>query len=384
MTQPSLVGTPVKLAVAQQSGTTPRTVSVTVPSYSGTGILCVFTTNVFTPTSVSAASWNGNALTHLASSRNDNANSEGTGEAVDFWYLTNPTPATANLSITFGNNNYGGCFAFVLQDCNATTPFPNSPAVPFSTTGTTSPLTTSSVTSTSNDLVISIAAVLDQLNSLANSGGTIISSRDYEAAGTAVSFVAQYNTSTSPSPAWTWTAFNAATGCYSALNILVAGSTSGYNLTAAQGSYSLTGQTANLLFSHTLTADQGSYSLTGQTATLIYSSARVLVAAQGSYALTGSDALIDTSMNADSGSYTLTGFAANLVYTPLNAYILVADQGSYALNGQTVNLNAGHVLTAVKGQYNLSGQFNTLIYSNAPIVVSRGQGLNISRLRIGL
>lgn len=159
-----------------------------------------------------------------------------------------------------------------------------------------------------------------------------------------------------------------------------------YTLTADQGSYSLTGQAANLLENRIVTAAQGSYILTGQNANLTYSTASVLLAAQGSYTLIGSDALVDTSMNADQGSYTLTGFDANLVYTPLNAYTLVAAQGSYSLTGFTANLLENTVLVANKGQYNLTGNFAILTWSGAPVI---SDGLNITKrlylgMRIGL
>lgn len=158
-----------------------------------------------------------------------------------------------------------------------------------------------------------------------------------------------------------------------------------YTLTAAQGSYALTGQNSNLLYSRIMPAAQGSYALTGQIAGLSYSTASVLLAAQGSYSLIGSDALIDTSFNADTGFYTLTGFAANLVYTPLNSYNLTAAQGSYTLTGFAANLFENRVLLAVQGQYNLTGQFNTMTWSGAPVVTGGfSRSMNISKLRIGL
>lgn len=71
-----------------------------------------------------------------------------------------------------------------------------------------------------------------------------------------------------------------------------------YTLTAAQGSFTLTGQDANLVVGRLpLTADQGAYTLTGQDATLTYD--------QNFYTVT-----------ADAGSFTLTGQSAGLTYTP--------------------------------------------------------------------
>ena len=125
-----------------------------------------------------------------------------------------------------------------------------------------------------------------------------------------------------------------------------------YTITAAQGSYTLTGQAANLLQGYLVTAAQGSYSLTGQAAT--FSRTYIVVAGQGSYSLTGQAAALSQGygFQAEQGSYALTGQAANL----LTAQILTAAQGSYSLSGQTVDLRKGRTLTADQGSYSLSGQ----------------------------
>ena len=114
----------------------------------------------------------------------------------------------------------------------------------------------------------------------------------------------------------------------------VAGAVS-YTLTAAQGSYTLTGQVVGLLDLRQVSAVQGSYTLTGQAATLSYSgTVRILTAAQGSYTLTGQATAFSRArtLPAAQGSYTLTGQDATLVLTA--AARLVAEQGSYTLTGQ--------------------------------------------------
>ncbi len=125
-----------------------------------------------------------------------------------------------------------------------------------------------------------------------------------------------------------------------------------YTITAAQGSYTLSGQAANLLQGYLVSAGQGSYSLTGQAAT--FSRTYIAVAGQGSYSLTGQAAGLNQGYGfaADQGSYALTGQSANL----LTAQILTAAQGSYALTGQSVDLRKGRTLTAEQGSYALSGQ----------------------------
>lgn len=151
-----------------------------------------------------------------------------------------------------------------------------------------------------------------------------------------------------------------------------------YTLTAAQGSYALSGQVAALKRIRKLAAAQGSYALTGQAAVLSAAIKR-LIAASGTYALLGSDARVDLQMPAASGSYTLTGQTlaerlARKVTAAQGSYaltgqpatlqgsakILVAAQGSYALTGQTAAQRLARKVTAAQGSYSLSGQAATL------------------------
>ena len=169
--------------------------------------------------------------------------------------------------------------------------------------------------------------------------------------------------------------------------IFVAASTGSYTLTAAQGSYSLTGQDVALLASRSLAAAQGSYTLTGQDAALLrlftltaaqgsYSlsgqavalaASRLIAAGQGSYTLTGQAVglLASWVLAAGQGAYALTGQAAGLTYTPLGSYSLLADAGSYTITGQSVGLLASRLLAAAAGSYSLSGQDVGLTYTPA-------------------
>jgi hypothetical protein len=125
-----------------------------------------------------------------------------------------------------------------------------------------------------------------------------------------------------------------------------------YTLTAAQGSFSLSGQASTLQAARLLTAAQGSFTLTGQAATL--KAARLLTAAQGSYTLTGQD--------------------ATLTYTGAATYTLVAAQGSFALTGQAATLKASRVLSSAFGSFALTGH---------PASFSVSSGLLRGRLRRG-
>lgn len=101
-------------------------------------------------------------------------------------------------------------------------------------------------------------------------------------------------------------------------------------LTAASGSFTLTGQATTLRAARKITAAQGSLALTGNSAGLL--AARKITAAQGSLALTGN----------------ATGLLAGRRLT--------AAQGSLALSGQAVTLGAGRLVSAASGLFALSGQ----------------------------
>lgn len=109
-------------------------------------------------------------------------------------------------------------------------------------------------------------------------------------------------------------------------------------MTAVQGSYTYTGQAALLTKQSKMTAVQGSYSLSGQAALLTKQSK--LIAAQGSYSLSGQAAALtkQSKMTADQGSYTLSGQAVSFTYTQVGAYTMTANTGYFALTGQTTAL----------------------------------------------
>lgn len=161
-----------------------------------------------------------------------------------------------------------------------------------------------------------------------------------------------------------------------------------YTLTAAQGSYSLTGQAAILKRSRILAAAQGSYALTGQAA--ILKRGRLVTAAQGSYSLTGQIALIFRGrvVTAAQGSYSLTGQAATITYTPAaGAYVLTANQGTYTLTGQAASITRSRLLTAAQGSYALTGQAAAITRSRLLTAAQggytlTGQAAAITRSRI--
>jgi hypothetical protein len=93
-----------------------------------------------------------------------------------------------------------------------------------------------------------------------------------------------------------------------------------YTLVAEGGTYSYSGNNANLTYTpvggYTLAADGGTYSYSGNNANLRYN--RILVA--------------------DGGTYSYSGNNANLIYAPGGAYTLTAEGGVYSYNGNNADL----------------------------------------------
>lgn len=92
------------------------------------------------------------------------------------------------------------------------------------------------------------------------------------------------------------------------------------------------GDSGGAVNNYTITAAQGTYTLTGQTASLL--TGGFMTAEQGSYTLLGSEALRDIEMDADLGSYALNGQNGNVV----SQKIMTASPGSYTLIGQSAAL----------------------------------------------
>jgi hypothetical protein len=155
-------------------------------------------------------------------------------------------------------------------------------------------------------------------------------------------------------------AMTAAQGSYT-LSGQVAALTHGYPMAADQGSYTLAGQVVGLRTSRRATVDSGNYTLTGQATTL--EQGRRVAVEQGSYTLAGQAVTLKRGryLEANHGVYNLTGQAVNL----LGGRRLAADQGAYALAGQIVGLLSGRRLLVEQGAYALAGQNVTLTYTPA-------------------
>lgn len=129
-----------------------------------------------------------------------------------------------------------------------------------------------------------------------------------------------------------------------------------YTLTAAQGTFSLSGQSATLRADRKLSAASGAFALSGNAAALRYG--YKLTASAGSFALSGKAANFKRTyaLAASSGSFVLSGKNAGLAF----GHKLPAATGAFSLSGQTAALRFGHNLVAGAGSFGLTGQSATL------------------------
>lgn len=164
-------------------------------------------------------------------------------------------------------------------------------------------------------------------------------------------------------------AFNVSDGGYEAFNV------SGLetSLTAEAGSYTILGQSVNLLRALEVNAGLGSFAITGQDADLIYTGSYSIVADSGTFAISGQIAslLYDRLFtNIDSGSYTLTGQAVSLSF----GRSITIGSGSYTLTGQDVNLTYAGIysLSVSAGSFAITGQNVLLVWTRTSFSVGSG------------
>lgn len=124
-----------------------------------------------------------------------------------------------------------------------------------------------------------------------------------------------------------------------------------YTLTAAAGSYTLSGIAAALNAGKTLVADVGAYVLTG--IAVAFPVALSMAAAVGTYVYTGVAAIVGRSifLTAAAGSYTYTGVAAAFV----QALKVAADVGTYTYSGVAAGVVIARSMAAATGTYVLTG-----------------------------
>lgn len=154
--------------------------------------------------------------------------------------------------------------------------------------------------------------------------------------------------------------------------------TTGYTLTAAQASFSLTGIASGLAAARKLTADVRSLALTGQATSLL--AGRKLTAAQTSFSLTGQSAsfLAARKLSADVCSFALAGQDASFQRT----LILSTATGSINLTGQIANLLAARKMSGDAVAFILSGQDAGLLAARK--LTSEAVAFNLSGMTAGL
>lgn len=125
-----------------------------------------------------------------------------------------------------------------------------------------------------------------------------------------------------------------------------------FELDAASGSYSVSGQAAAFKRGYRLAAQSGSYAVTGSQAAA--KRQLRLAAESGSYATSGQqiNLLRTLQLEAESGSYAVTGQPI----TVKRGYRLAAEPGSYATTGQPADFLLPRKLETEAGSYSVSGQ----------------------------
>jgi hypothetical protein len=149
-------------------------------------------------------------------------------------------------------------------------------------------------------------------------------------------------------PASIWWAridFDGATAASTAFDAWAFGGVSDYPLTAAAGSYSLTGVDAALKATRTVGAVVGSYTLTGVVSS--QQLARNIAAARGTFALDGMvlGLSLGPVMTASAGSYAQTGVAATITRLAR----LSSAVGAYTLTGISATFGETQAVTVGQG-----------------------------------
>ena len=213
------------------------------------------------------------------------------------------------LTIT-GNASPGNTF----NDITST----QRPATITFTSGNTNTFNNFSVNGTAGNLVTINSTVAGSQHTLTKVGGVVscnyLSIRDSNATPATTWYAGTTSTNVSNNTGW----------------IFTAPPTGAYSITALNGSYTVSGQTATISRNRALTASNGNYSITGQNTSLDFG--RVLAASNGNYVVTGQSA------------------------TLVRGRVLTASNGSYGVTGQSATVSFGRLLSAQNGVYSVAGQ----------------------------
>jgi|GEM_PF-1047172 len=139
---------------------------------------------------------------------------------------------------------------------------------------------------------------------------------------------------------------------------------SGYRIIAETGSFSLTGNNANLLANRILSAQTGNFILTGNPSNLL--KGYKITTATGSFILTGSNVQLsyNRGIKAETGSFILTGNDISIKWT----HILRAETGSFILTGGQIYFRKGLIKVNYEGLF--GADCPVLIVDNIEIPLS--------------
>jgi hypothetical protein len=168
--------------------------------------------------------------------------------------------------------------------------------------------------------------------------------------------------------------------------VAAAAAPNSYTLTAAPGTFGLSGSPASLRVSRTLAGGNGSFSLAGNAVALragrrvagisgvitlsgapaALTAARKLAVGPGAYALQGSGAslMVARRLAAAAGAFTLAGGDAQLVYAKAaDGVTLVTSSGQFVLTGSPVAMRIARRVQAQAGSFALAGAAAAIRYS---------------------
>lgn len=266
-----------------------------------------------------------------------------TGGGIGLAYCVNPTGTSGNIVFTFAAADEAVTNAVVaLTGANSATP-PSGGTISNNSTGS------GTINAPANGAMVAFS-----LGTAAGSwtGATVLIDANHSGA--------QFSTASFANSSG---AISGHSVSYSTGFALVAASFSpvpaSNTLSAAQGSFSLSGKAATPNAARSVVATQGSLSLTGDTVTI--NRGIGLAATQGAFSLTGKPATFPRaiSLATAQGSFSLTGEAVGL----LVGRSLNAGQGTFVLSGKAASLPIALSIQATKGQFNLNGMGAALVYT---------------------
>lgn len=210
---------------------------------------------------VTGITYNGVALTKISNF------SQGSSDTVSLWYLINPTTGTNTIAVTGTNTSssiYNSAISYTGVKQSGQPDSFNSG----STTGT--PLVISTTTIANNTWVVGMWGASDGGSGGITAGTNVVSRQFYAGPGSSnfSSMMGDSNSVVTPAGSFSQTVSDSSGGLNNILGVIasISPANSQYTITAAVGTFSLTGYTISLVLG--FLAAVGTFILTGFTATL--------------------------------------------------------------------------------------------------------------------